>query len=86
MYLLGDSSSGHIDCGKKKDKGRRGREDSPHPARVPPMLWAGGLGLILNSAIHKLWLLYVAHTIFLRVLVFLLRVCLFVCFGLVLLV
>jgi hypothetical protein len=24
--------------------GRGGREDSPHPARVPPMLWAGRCG------------------------------------------
>jgi hypothetical protein len=25
-------------------RGRGGREDSPHPARVPPMLWAGRHG------------------------------------------
>ena len=30
--------------GTKGYRGRRGREDSPHPARVPPMLWAGGCG------------------------------------------
>jgi len=29
-------------------RGRRGREDSPHLARVPPMLWAGGLGRAAN--------------------------------------
>jgi hypothetical protein len=30
--------------GTKVGRGRRGREDSPCLARVPPMLWAGGCG------------------------------------------
>lgn len=34
-----------MDCGNKKGAGEgRGKEDSQRPARVPSMLWEGGLG------------------------------------------
>jgi hypothetical protein len=29
-------------CGQLRGVGGEGRGKSPHPARVPPMLWAGG--------------------------------------------